>query len=167
MALKPSLVVLLLNLVPIFLVISGASCKEKNMVFYVQEIVSGANATVLSAGGVNGSSSNVEAFGTVFVIDNAITQGSHPNSKLLGRLQGVEANTDLSGKNYHMVSSLIFENGSSLEIQGTIRTQAAKRELSVVGGTGQFRFAHGFVIVEVVAFDGVNLTFKLSVTVQT
>ncbi|GLJ32175.1 hypothetical protein SUGI_0647750 [Cryptomeria japonica] len=147
--------------------ISGASCKEKNMVFYVQEIVSGPNATILSSAGVNGSSSNPRSFGTVFVIDDVITQGPHPNSKFLGRFQGLEANSDLSGKNFLLAVSLIFENGSILEIQGTIRTQVAKRELSVVGGTGQFRYARGFVIVEIVANDGVNFTFKNNVMIWT
>ncbi|KAH9323296.1 hypothetical protein KI387_017935, partial [Taxus chinensis] len=128
------------------------------------EIGRGPDATAYSVGGMEGKSANLSAFGTLIVVDDAITEGPHPSSKLLGRLQGIEASSDMKFINYHMLSSIIFEDGSSLQIHGTIRTRLAKRELSIVGGDGRFKYARGYVVVEVQQFNGINLTFKLTVT---
>ncbi|KAH9323279.1 hypothetical protein KI387_017918, partial [Taxus chinensis] len=166
MASKSSLISLLLVVPIFFFAIYSPACVrevvdvflnlgEEKMVFYVQETATGPNATVTTVAGVNGTSSNLSGFGSVFVIDDPVTQGSDNTSKILGRLQGLEGNSGrYGGPNYHMVSSIIFENGAgSLEIHGTIRTPLAVRELAVVGGTGQFRYARGYVLVEVVSFD--------------
>ncbi|KAH9323451.1 hypothetical protein KI387_018090, partial [Taxus chinensis] len=117
-------------------------------------------------GGANGISSNISSFGSVFVIDNPITEGPQDTSKLLGRLQGVQVNSDRRGANFHMSATLIIENGDALEITGTIRSLFATRKLSVVGGSGRFKYARGKALVNLVSFDGVLLTFKIRVTLR-
>ncbi|GLJ32173.1 hypothetical protein SUGI_0647720 [Cryptomeria japonica] len=163
----PILLLVIFSSTPVWEVLNRClNLGEEKMVFYVQEAANGANATVSIAGGKNSASSSVSTFGTIFVIDNPITEGLANTTKILGRLQGVEANSALNGTNFHLGASLLFENGGTLEIQGIIKTQVAQRELSVVGGTGKFRYAQGFVSVEIVASDRINLTFKFTVTIR-
>ncbi|GLJ32174.1 hypothetical protein SUGI_0647730 [Cryptomeria japonica] len=100
------------------------------------------------------------------VLNRCLNLGLGNTTKILGRLQGVEANSALNGTNFQLGASLIFDNGGTLEIQGTIKTQLAQREFSVVGGTGKFRYAQGFVSVIIVTSDGINLTFKFTVTIR-
>ncbi|KAH9323293.1 hypothetical protein KI387_017932, partial [Taxus chinensis] len=105
------------------------------------EIGRGPDATAHSVGGMEGKSANLSAFGTLIVVDNAITEGPHPSRK-------------------------ISRNGGQFrqKIHGTIRTRLAKRELSIVGGDERFKYARGYVVVQVQQFNGANLTFKFTVT---
>lgn len=155
----------------IFLLLLGCysnlgTAREESFVIYVQEITGGENATIVTVAGMNGKSSNRSDFGTVNVEDHGVTEGPDPTSKILGRFQGMEATTDFSGTSFHMIASVIFEDGSTLQIHGILNTLQTHRELSIVGGTGRFRYAHGYVVVEVVAVSGLSLTFKFNATVQ-
>ncbi|KAH9323286.1 hypothetical protein KI387_017925, partial [Taxus chinensis] len=124
-----------------------AAATQTNMVLYLQETLSGVDATMQTVGGVNGTASALLAYGTINVINHLVTQGSHLTSRVLGRMQGFEARPDPENSGFHMLSSIIFlsgkYNGSTLEIQGTNRFNLPQRELSVVGGTGHFRYARG------------------------
>jgi hypothetical protein len=76
----------------------------------------------------------------------------------------------LDGTNVNIVLSIVFNNvqysSSTLEIQGTSRQRENLRELSVVSGTGRFRFARGYVVFETVSYDAQNnqSIIRLSVT---
>ncbi|KAH9323250.1 hypothetical protein KI387_017889, partial [Taxus chinensis] len=145
-----------------------AAASEVNMVLYLQETLSGVDATIQTVAGVNGTSSGLLAFGTVNVIDHVVTEGPLPSSKVLGRMQGFEARPDPKNTGFHMLSSIIFQtgkyNGSSLEIQGTNRFSLPQREVSVVGGTGRFRYAHGYALLDFLHQTGQTLSFKFNIT---
>ncbi|KAH9323284.1 hypothetical protein KI387_017923, partial [Taxus chinensis] len=175
MAAKPSLSSLLRRFAFIFIVMCGSAsaspgkilhAREKKMFFYVQEITKGPNTSVRIVGRMYGLSSNISSFGTVFVVDDPNTEGPEHTFKLLGGLQDFEANSDHRGTNFHLTTSLIFENGDTLESAGTIRTLLVQRKLSVVGGSGQLIFAHGHALVNIVSFDGVLLTFMFDVKIR-
>ncbi|KAH9323248.1 hypothetical protein KI387_017887, partial [Taxus chinensis] len=145
-----------------------AAASEVNMVLYLQETLSGVDATIQTVAGLNGTSSGMLAFGTVNVRDHVVTEGPHPSSKVLGRMQGFEARPDPKNTGFHMLSSIIFQtgkyNGSSLEIQGTNRFSLPQREVSVVGGTGRFRYAHGYALLDFLHQTGQTLSFKFNIT---
>ncbi|GLJ32601.1 hypothetical protein SUGI_0655860 [Cryptomeria japonica] len=140
------------------------------MVFYAHEIFRGENATVATVAEVNGVSSNLTAFGTVNVITHFVTEGPQPSSTLLGKFQGMEASTNISGANFHMNFSVVFDkekyNGSSLTIHGTIRFAETHKELSVVGGTRSFKYAHGYAVVQVLQTSRASADYKFNVNFQ-
>ncbi|RWR96124.1 dirigent protein 11-like protein [Cinnamomum micranthum f. kanehirae] len=146
--------------------------KETHMSFYMHDLVGGRVTTGLAVAGTNGSKSNVLSFGTVTVLDNKLTERFHPRSSQVGRAQGIYVGSALNGQSLHFVFSIIFTNrrynGSTLEIQGADRLELSKREVSVVSGTGLFRFARGFAVIERAFFDPVtlNAVLKFDVTLR-
>ncbi|KAG9447597.1 hypothetical protein H6P81_013725 [Aristolochia fimbriata] len=145
--------------------------KETNLVFYMQDYETGKNVTAVPIAGVNGTHSSVLNFGTVLVTDDALTEGIDRNSKQVGRAQGIYVNSALDGSDLHLLFSAVFTNekynGSTLEIQGADRFFLKRREVSVVSGTGYFRFARGFAILETAYLDlpTLNAIIKFNVTV--
>lgn len=66
--------------------------------------------------------------------------------------------TSLDGSNVSVILSIVFTNnsqynGSTLEIQGVSRQFENYREVSVVSGTGRFRFARGYATLETLSYD--------------
>ena len=135
--------------------------KETKMVFYMHDIEAGPNFTATAVGGIPKSRMSILAFGTVFACDDKLTEAYDWNSTQVGRAQGIYVNVDLAhGSNVHFLMSLIFTNkefnGSTLEIEGANRFNQKYREVSVVSGTGKFRLARGFAILETVFLDQPN-----------
>ncbi|XP_062176078.1 dirigent protein 1-like [Alnus glutinosa] len=132
--------------------------KETNLSLYFQDIsaFSAANATVIPVAGIAGKAWTFTQFGTVFVTDDFITESADPNSPEVGRAQGMYVTAGLDGLNSLVMISIVFTNkeysGSTLEIQGVSKQFEAVREVSVVGGTGKFRFARGYVTFETYSF---------------
>ncbi|GLJ34721.1 hypothetical protein SUGI_0698700 [Cryptomeria japonica] len=158
--------ILLFYLIPIFLIISSSLAdQEKNMVFYVQETTGGPNATVVIVAGVNGFSL-AYGFRTIIVVDDILTEKPERSSMGLGRVQGIFVATGSTA--FHLEISVVFEkgtyNGSSLQVQGAGNSFVGPREYAIVGGTGLFRYAHGFVVVTIVASSGFDMTFKYNAT---
>ncbi|GLJ32157.1 hypothetical protein SUGI_0647410 [Cryptomeria japonica] len=169
MASKPALISFLSLKV---LVLSFSSClafKEEKLVFYMHDILTGKNITGVVVAAVKGLSLS-ENFGTVIVIDDLVTEGPEPSSKTIARAKGLYVISDLRGTNFDLHFSVVFVNmkynGSTLEIQGADRYLQKKREVSVVGGTGQFRYARGYAIIETVKLEGVNAILKFSVNIR-
>ncbi|KAG9447591.1 hypothetical protein H6P81_013719 [Aristolochia fimbriata] len=146
--------------------------KETNLVFYMQDYETGKYASAAHVAGVNGTNSNVLKFGTVVVFDDPLTEGVDRLSKQLGRAQGIYVNCALDGSDFHLLFSAVFTNekynGSTLEFQGADRFFLKQKEVSVVSGTGYFRFARGFAIMETAFLDlpNLNAAIKFTVTVQ-
>ncbi|RWR86325.1 dirigent protein 23 [Cinnamomum micranthum f. kanehirae] len=124
--------------------------KKTKMVFYMQDWETGKNVTAVPVAGKNGTLSSILNFATVMVVDDAITEGQDRQSKQIGRAQGIYVNSALDASDLHLLFSIVFTNkkynGSTIEIQGADRFFLKQREVSVVSGTGYFRFAQGFAI---------------------
>nr|QQM18952.1 dirigent protein 17 [Kadsura heteroclita] len=153
--------------------------QETKMVFYMQDWESppdfwkpGVNWTAVPIAGINGRFQNVLNFTSLFVMDNALTEGLDRNSKEMARGQGIYVNSALGGTDLHLIFSAVFTNeqykGSTLEFQGADRWNYQYREVSVVSGTGLFRYARGYAILETVYLDivGFNAVIRFNVTVR-
>ncbi|KAI3928929.1 hypothetical protein MKW92_028531 [Papaver armeniacum] len=89
-------------------------------------------------------------FGSIIVIDDALTEGPELDSELIGRAQGSYVLGSL-GQPAAVIMSMTFAftageyNGSTISIAGRNTVLSAVREMSITGGTGVFRFARGYV----------------------
>jgi hypothetical protein len=78
----------------------------------------------------------------------------------------------LDGLNSHVMISIVFTNkeysGSTLEIQGVSKKFEVVREVSVVAGTGKFRFARAYATFETYSYHVAthHAVSRCNVTVQ-
>ncbi|KAJ0969044.1 hypothetical protein J5N97_021921 [Dioscorea zingiberensis] len=125
--------------------------KEKvtTLHFYVQETLKGDHPSAIEVAGPKDNSSNQTLpFGTVLVIDDPLTEGSDPNSKVVGRAQGLAVSAGQQQLLFVLAVDFGFTsgefNGSSLSVLSRNPVFETERELAVVGGLGKFRMARGF-----------------------
>ncbi|KAM6547875.1 hypothetical protein CsatB_019551 [Cannabis sativa] len=125
--------------------------------FYFHDIVSGPNPTALQVASAKTSNTSSTGFGVVVVIDDPLTEGPEPNSKVVGRAQGIYASASQSDVGLLMVLNYVFTegkfNGSTLSILGRNAVFSAVREMPIVGGTGLFRFARGYAQAKTHTFN--------------
>ncbi|OWM62864.1 dirigent protein 22-like [Punica granatum] len=126
--------------------------------FYWHDIVSGKNPSsieVIHSPIVN--SSLLLGFGLVHMFDNRLTISGDINSKLVGRAQGFYAQADLDELALLMTQNFVFlegkYNGSTITVLGRNSILNTVRELPIVGGSGAFRFARGYVQARTYNFD--------------
>ncbi|KAL0383962.1 UNVERIFIED_CONTAM: Dirigent protein 21 [Sesamum radiatum] len=125
--------------------------KTAKLHFYNQNLVGGENKTVYEV--VRGSitSDSLFSFGSILVLDNLVTVEPDLKSEPIGRFQGVATSADLKATAADLNAYFYFMsagvNGSTISISG--RNPVVMNgvfELAIVGGTGMFRFARGYVI---------------------
>ncbi|KAA8524701.1 hypothetical protein F0562_011124 [Nyssa sinensis] len=125
--------------------------KETNMVFYMHDIEGGTNITAIPVAGIPNKRWWFLQFGTIYAVDELLTEQYDSNSTQVGRAHGIYVNSALDGSDLHFLMSLVFTNkafnGSTLEIQGADRVFQKYREVSVVSGTGKFRLARGKLLL--------------------
>ncbi|XVF25087.1 hypothetical protein REPUB_Repub13aG0183700 [Reevesia pubescens] len=140
-----------------FLVLPAKALKETTMTVYFHDYSMGSNATSLPVVGFPGKIWSFGNFGTHFVTDDYITEGSEFTSAMVGRAQGNFIIASLDGLRAHSSFSLVFTNeaynGSTIQVQGNSHIFSPVREYGVVSGTGKFRFATGYVTFETLLFD--------------
>ncbi|KAL0422884.1 UNVERIFIED_CONTAM: Dirigent protein 11 [Sesamum latifolium] len=116
----------------------------------VQDLLKGENQTVHEVARANITSNSATLFGSVRVLDNPMTAGPDINSEPVGRFQGLVTSADLQILSFAMNINFVFTSGrfrgSSISISGMNQVLTEQRELPVIGGTGAFRFARGYVI---------------------
>ncbi|GFP79842.1 dirigent protein 19 [Phtheirospermum japonicum] len=82
------------------------------------------------------------------MIDDPLTLGPNMSSGIVGRAQGIYASADLKNLGLLMAINFVFTegkfNGSTLSVLGRNEVFSAVREMPVVGGSGAFRFCHGY-----------------------
>ncbi|CAI0445162.1 unnamed protein product [Linum tenue] len=117
---------------------SSGSDTVTNLQFYFHDIVSGSNPTAVQVASAAGSGSG---FGSITMADDALTETADPNSKLIGRAQGIYAQASQTGLALLMALSYSFTVG-----RNAVMTQG--RELPVLGGTGLFRMARGYAVLQ-------------------
>ncbi|XP_068659001.1 dirigent protein 22-like [Aristolochia californica] len=130
--------------------------KEKlsHLHFYFHDILSGRNPSAVP---IIMSNKTTSGFGTTVMIDDPLTEGPKPTSKIVGRAQGFYSLASQHDIGLLMVMNFAFVsgkfNGSSLSIMGRNAVLSNIREMPVIGGTGQFRWARGYAQAHTVWFD--------------
>ncbi|KAM0958842.1 hypothetical protein ACFX15_023494 [Malus domestica] len=143
-----SIILVMVLAMATFPVRASRKSKETQLSFYFQDISTGPNARDFPFVGVDRNSASV------------------------GRVQGSSMTSGLDGRNALVLLSIVFtdkkHNGSTLEIQGTSKQFEEIRELSVVSGSGKFRFVRGYTTFETVVVDLPNsyAVIRCNVTVK-
>ncbi|KAJ6694634.1 DIRIGENT PROTEIN [Salix koriyanagi] len=92
---------------------------------------------------------SVTAFGLVRMIDNPLTLGPEMSSKMVGKAQGFYAQASQQDLGLLMAMNFAFiegkYNGSTVTVLGRNQVFSTVREMPVIGGSGLFRFARGYV----------------------
>lgn len=133
--------------------------KEKLTHFkvYWHDIQSGRNPTSISVvKPPPNSSATLSGFGIINMIDNPLTEGPGIKSKLVGRSQGFYALASQEEVGLLMAMNFAFMegkyNGSSITVLGRNTVFSKVREMPVIGGSGLFRFARGYVHASTYSF---------------
>uniref|UniRef100_A0A0D9XQC3 Dirigent protein n=1 Tax=Leersia perrieri TaxID=77586 RepID=A0A0D9XQC3_9ORYZ len=91
-------------------------------------------------------------FGDIVVLNNALTEGPSATSARVGTAQGFAVRVSergvVSDLSLHMVLDAGEHKGSSVTAKGRIDMDAVERESVVIGGTGHFRFARGYMVTK-------------------
>ncbi|XP_062173184.1 dirigent protein 22-like [Alnus glutinosa] len=115
--------------------------------FYWHDIVSGRNPSAVMV--VPPASNTSTGFGLVSMIDDPLTLGPKLSSKMVGRAQGFYASASQQELSLLMVMNFAFiegkYNGSTISVLGRNAVFSTVREMPVIGGSGLFRFARGYV----------------------
>ncbi|KAL2337672.1 hypothetical protein Fmac_012118 [Flemingia macrophylla] len=137
----------------------GLKSKEKlsHLRFYWHDMVSGSNATAVEIVPSVPEYNTTTSFGLVRILDNALTSGPELSSKLVGRAEGLYASASQTQLNLLMVMNFVFTqgkyNGSTIAILGRNGALTKVREMPVIGGSGVFRFARGYVEAKTHSYD--------------
>ncbi|KAM0911992.1 hypothetical protein ACQ4PT_013103 [Festuca glaucescens] len=150
----------------------AARAADTHLHFFLHDQVSGSNPTAVQIIKGPGSTSSAIpgiAFGDTTVIDDALTETPSATSAAVGRAQGYYMMSSQSGAVLMMCVNLLLTagdyNGSTLAVIGRDDIMATTRELSVVGGTGKFRMATGYVLWRTNSSSGPDVTAELDVYV--
>ncbi|KAI3989532.1 hypothetical protein MKX01_035294 [Papaver californicum] len=133
--------------------------KEKLSHFrvYWHDIVGGRNPTSIQVAKAASTSKSATGFGAVAVIDDPLTEGLELSSKLVGRAQGLYASAGINELVALIDMNFAFlvgkYNGSTISIMGRDKVLSEVREMSIVGGSGLFRFARGYVQAQTKILD--------------
>lgn len=124
-------------------------------------IVNGTGAPLVS-GGVR--------FGDTVVMDDVLTEGPSRASRAVGRSQGTYVTASMEEGRPAMLLSMNVVltdypgyTGSTVAVMGRNDVTAAVRELAVVGGTGRFRMARGYVLWKTASWKGKDAVLELDV----
>lgn len=89
-------------------------------------------------------------FGDMVALNNILTEGPSHESEQVGRAQGFAVRVAEGGSVSDLSLHLVFERGpyegSSITVHGRIPMDQPVRESVVIGGTGHFRFARGYML---------------------
>ncbi|KAK1260403.1 hypothetical protein QJS04_geneDACA002260 [Acorus gramineus] len=109
-------------------------------------------------------------FGTVTVIDDALTDGQDLRSPVVGKARGVYVASSPDGATQMMAFTAVMEggesSGDSINFFGVYKSGATtSSHLSVTGGTGKFKNAGGFAEVRWLgpATGAVEASLRISV----
>ncbi|KAF4349991.1 hypothetical protein F8388_017569 [Cannabis sativa] len=133
--------------------------KMSHLHFYFHDILSGKKPSAVKIIESPLKAKGLTGFGVTFMVDDALTEKAEPTSKIVGRAQGIyslasQSKTDVA---LLMVMNFVFiegkYNGSTISILGRNPVLENVREMPLVGGTGLFRFARGYALVNTIHFD--------------
>ncbi|XP_020583797.1 dirigent protein 22-like [Phalaenopsis equestris] len=131
--------------------------KYSHLHFYFHDSITGRNATAVPVTKLAAGAHPQSYFGIIAIMDDPLTEGPELNSTLLGRAQGLYAATGQEEVSLLMTMNLAFTagkyNGSVLSVLGRNQPLHPVREMPIVGGTGLFRFARGYVLARTHCLD--------------
>ncbi|KAL2337669.1 hypothetical protein Fmac_012115 [Flemingia macrophylla] len=141
-----------------------------HFLFYFHERFTGSNVTTVMVVPPLPKYNATSNFGGMGVTDNALTLGPDPASKVVGRIEGLFAATSQTEFNIVQVVNFALTegkyNGSSIAVLGRNRLSQKVRELPVVGGTGLFKFATGYVETTTLYLDSNRSTIEYNIYVS-
>jgi hypothetical protein len=124
------------------------------MRLFMHDMLTGPDATAM--GVVNGTGPVILGgesplrFGQVVMFDDPVTEEPSPTSRTLGSAQGFYAFASMHGPAFLFCMNVVLTegpySGSTFTVVGHDNTVDRIRELPVVGGTGMFRMATGYVL---------------------
>ncbi|XP_041010145.1 dirigent protein 23-like [Juglans microcarpa x Juglans regia] len=127
-----------------------------NLQFYFHDTVSGKNPSAVRVAQATDTEKSPTLFGLVLMADDPLTETPNPNSKLVGRAQGLYGSAGQQELALIMAMNFGFTdgiyNGSCISLLGR-NTGLHLREMPIVGGTGLFRLARGYAIAQTHWFD--------------
>ncbi|XVE48891.1 hypothetical protein DITRI_Ditri01bG0038000 [Diplodiscus trichospermus] len=128
-----------------------------NLQFYFHDTVSGKSPSAIRVAQAPDTEKSPTLFGAMLMADDPLTETPDPNSKLLGRAQGLYGSAGKTELGLIMAMSFCFTdgiyNGSSISILGKNSAMSPVREMPIVGGTGVFRLARGYALAKTHWFD--------------
>ncbi|NP_001142410.1 Dirigent protein 21 [Zea mays] len=117
---------------------------------YFHDIVAGTSPTAIRIAQGAASNTSSTSFGAMVAIDDPLTTGpTRAAGTEVGRAQGTYTFADQQTFGLLMVMDFVFtageHKGSTLSILGRNEVLSDVREMSIVGGSGKFRMARGYV----------------------
>ncbi|KAF8695554.1 hypothetical protein HU200_037400 [Digitaria exilis] len=111
-------------------------------------------------------------FGDTGVMDDMLTEGPTRASRHVGRAQGTYVTASLPRRDHEeggggpamlLSMNLVLTDygGSTMAVMGRNDVTEPVRELAVVGGTGRFRMATGYVLWKTNSWKGKSAVFEL------
>ncbi|XP_075674548.1 dirigent protein 23-like [Castanea sativa] len=123
-----------------------------NLQFYFHDTLSGKNPSAVRVAEATETEKSPTLFGVIMMADDPLTETPDPNSKLLGRAQGLYGSAGQQEMGLIMAMNFGFIDGiynsSSISLLGKNSAMHLVREMPIVGGTGLFRLARGYAIAQ-------------------
>lgn len=140
--------------------------------FYFHDQLTGPNPSAIKIAQPLQNATLPNFFGNLLMIDDPLTVGPDPSSKLVGRARGLYGGAGQADMNLIMALSYVFTDGiydgSSLSLLSINQALNSPREMSIVGGTGLFRLARGYAIAQTYQADATgNAIVGYNVTIAT
>ncbi|XP_074321461.1 dirigent protein 1-like [Silene latifolia] len=118
---------------------------------------------VKGVAGPTGITVTSNPFGSLFAFHDPLTETSDPNSKVLGYTEGMAVTSSFEGERTTCLSRVTLNlkgyKGELLNVGTAYYNQVS--ELPFVGGTGDFRFAQGYMTTSVVNLSGPATCYKI------
>ncbi|XP_057769280.1 dirigent protein 21-like [Salvia miltiorrhiza] len=135
------------------------NAKEKftKLHFYFHDTVAGKNPTAVTVAGANVAHRYLTGFGLIRMMDNPLTVGPEPHSKIIGRARGIYGVASIEDLDLLMTLNYVFTegkySGSTLSVLAHNPILDKYREMPIIGGTGVFRLARGIATAQTTWFN--------------
>ncbi|XP_057440669.1 pterocarpan synthase 1-like [Lotus japonicus] len=128
--------------------------KLTHLRFFFHDIVTGPKPSMVISveSPIKDKSKSPLPFGSIAVMEDPLTLGPELDSNLIGKAQGFYMTVSQEAELYlELIMGMTFTfmegefNGSTITIMGRNAISSPIKEMPIIGGTGAFRFARGFV----------------------